>query len=182
MQVVDLEIPEVKKIIPKVFYDDRGFFLESYHAPQFLHWGIPTQFVQDNHSFSCRGTLRGMHFQNNPGQEKLIRVISGEIYDVVVDIRPRSPTFKKWIGIHLDGKSHHQVYIPKGFAHGFCVLSETAHVAYKVSHVYDPQTESGFLWSDPEIGIQWPIKSPLVSERDMKARLLKEIVLEEICL
>jgi dTDP-4-dehydrorhamnose 3,5-epimerase len=169
MIVENLSLSGLKLIKPRVFKDDRGFFLETYSQERYRESGIDVPFVQDNHSRSRRGTLRGLHFQTTPGQAKLIRVVSGEIFDVAVDIRSDSPTFGRWKGVHLDGQTQHQLYIPAGFAHGFCVLSEIADVLYKVSSVYDPKTESGFRWDDAEVGIRWPIENPLVSPRDADA-------------
>ena len=137
--------------------------------------GITANFVQDNHSLSARNTLRGMHFQRTPGQGKLVRVVRGTIFDVAVDIRPRSATFGQWTGIELDAEAHQQLWIPLGFAHGFCVLSEVAEVVYKVTSAYNPSTEESFAWNDSDIGIQWPIQSPIVSERDKVARSFAEI-------
>ncbi len=176
MEVQDLSLEGVKRIQLKVFFDDRGFFRETFRAPLYAKAGIPTEFAQDNHSFSKKGTIRGMHFQRHPGQAKLITVMEGEIFDVVVDICPASPTFGKWEGVHLSAKDGDQIFIPVGFAHGFCVLSETAHLCYKVSTVYDPVEEFGFRYDDPTVGIVWPIENPLVSERDLKSPFLEEVV------
>ena len=151
---------------PQVFRDDRGFFLEPYNAVRYKSCGIGVDFVQDNHSFSTRGVLRGLHFQTSPGQAKLLRCGRGCIWDVAVDIRPHSSTFGKWWGIELDSQSHRQLFIPVGFAHGFCVLSEEAEVLYKCSSVYDPTTETGIAGDDPEIGVAWPVSDPIVSARD----------------
>jgi dTDP-4-dehydrorhamnose 3,5-epimerase len=153
-------------IEPDVFGDERGFFLEPYNAPRYKAAGIDVDFVQDNHSSSTKNVLRGIHFQTKPGQAKLLRCGRGRIWDVAVDIRPRSPSFGKWWGIELDAKSHRQLFIPVGFAHGFCVLSEEAEVLYKCSNVYDPATESGIAWDDPQIAIAWPVSTPVVSSRD----------------
>lgn len=151
---------------PTVFPDDRGFFLESYNRGGFEAVGITCEFVQDNHSRSNRGILRGMHYQTQPGQAKLVRVSEGKIFDVAVDIRPESDTFGKWEGVELDSESHRQLFVPVGFAHGFCVLSEYADVLYKLSAPYDPTTEAGFRWDDAEIGIDWPVTEPVLSARD----------------
>lgn len=175
MEIINLRLDGLKLIKPKIFYDKRGFFLESYSQPLFERFGIESFYPQDNHSFSQKDTLRGMHFQTEPGQAKLVRVGMGSIYDVVVDIRKNSPTFGKWEAIILDGEKHHQLYIPIGFAHGFCVLSESAHVLYKVSSLFDPKTEKGFRWDDPQLNIQWPIHSPLVSERDQNCPLFSDM-------
>jgi dTDP-4-dehydrorhamnose 3,5-epimerase len=169
MIVEDLSLPGLKLVKPRIFEDDRGSFVETYREDRYREAGIDARFVQDNHSRSRRGTLRGLHFQTSPGQAKLLRVVSGEVFDVAVDIRPDSPTFGRWEGVRLDGREHHQVYLPVGFAHGFCVLSETADVLYKVSSFYDPSTESGFRWDDAEVAIRWPIDTPVVSPRDAKA-------------
>jgi dTDP-4-dehydrorhamnose 3,5-epimerase len=175
MESVDL-LREAKLIRSEVFFDERGYFLETYQKPLYQSLGIDCDFVQDNHSFSKKGTLRGMHFQHFPGQAKLIRVLCGEIFDVIVDIRPHSPTFRRWAGVHLKDEAHEQLFIPVGFAHGFCVLSETAHVCYKVSSVYDPDQERGFRYDDPEIGIKWPSLKVFLSQRDVKAPYFHEVI------
>lgn len=153
-------------IEPKLFRDDRGFFLEPYNAVRYKAAGIGVDFVQDNHSSSAKGVLRGLHFQTTPGQAKLLRCGRGCIWDVAVDIRPGSSTFGKWWGIELDSESHRQLFIPVGFAHGFCVLSDEAEVLYKCSNVYDPSTETGIAWDDPAIAVAWPVHDPVVSARD----------------
>ena len=153
-------------IEPKVFRDDRGFFLEPYNAPRYKSAGIDADFVQDNHSVSSYGVLRGLHFQTKPGQAKLLRCTRGKIWDVAVDIRADSKTFGKWWAVELDGESHRQLFIPVGFAHGFCVLSESAEVMYKCSSVYDATYESGIAWNDPEIAVSWPVANPIISARD----------------
>lgn len=165
-------LPGLVVVEPRVFRDDRGFFLEPYHAPRYKAGGITVDFVQDNHSFSTHGVLRGLHFQKSPGQAKLIRCARGRIWDVAVDIRPGSETFGKWWGLELDSESHRQLFIPVGFAHGFCVLSPEAEVMYKCSSIYDPATEAGIAWNDPQIGVQWPISEPVVSQRDIDAPTL----------
>jgi dTDP-4-dehydrorhamnose 3,5-epimerase len=138
--------------------------------------GIACEFVQDNQSFSKKGTIRGMHFQDNPGQAKLISVAQGTIYDVVVDISPSSPSFGKWVGVYLEAEKHQQLFVPVGFANGFCVLSENTHVIYKVSSIYDPKTEKGFRFDDPEIAICWPVKDPIISERDRTGPFFREVL------
>jgi len=169
-----LEGPVV--IEPTVNGDARGFFVETYRANVLAELGVRDAFVQDNHSRSRRGVLRGMHFQ--PGQAKLVRCARGAIVDVVVDIRPGSPSFGSWEAIELDDERGHQLYVPDGFAHGFCVTSELADVIYKVSTYYDPSIESGFRFDDPEVGIEWPARIELeVSERDREAPLLSELKL-----
>lgn len=166
MKIQNLKLTGAKLIFPTVFHDERGYFLESHQQIRYKDLGIDDPFVQDNHSCSKKGVVRGMHFQE--GQAKLVRVASGKIYDVIVDIRPDSPTFGKWEGVILDGAEHQQLYIPEGFAHGFCVLSDEAHVLYKISSYYNKESEQGFRFDDPEIGIDWPMKRPIVSERDQK--------------
>ena len=165
-------LPGLIVVEPRVFRDDRGFFLEPYHAPRYKAGGISVDFVQDNHSFSTHGVLRGLHFQKSPGQAKLIRCARGRIWDVAVDIREGSETFGKWWGLELDSESHRQLFIPAGFAHGFCVLSPEAEVMYKCSSIYDPVTEAGILWNDPEIAVAWPVENPVVSQRDIDAPTL----------
>ena len=163
-------------IRPKIFRDPRGFFVESYNRSVFAAAGITTEFVQDNHSRSSRGTLRGLHYQSTPGQAKLIRCTSGTIWDVVVDIRPKSPTFGNNFGMELRPEDTAMLFIPIGFAHGFVVLSETADVQYKCSSVYNAATESGIRWNDPELAVPWPLQGldPLLSERDQKAPTFAE--------
>lgn len=165
-------LPGLVVVEPRVFRDDRGFFLEPYHAPRYKDGGITVDFVQDNHSFSTHGVLRGLHFQKSPGQAKLIRCARGKIWDVAVDIREGSATFGKWWGMELDSETHRQLFIPAGFAHGFCVMSPEAEVMYKCSSVYDPVTEAGILWNDPAIAVEWPVANPVVSQRDIDAPTL----------
>ena len=175
MEVTNLRLQGLMLIQPKVFKDQRGFFLETFQQSVYEKLGMPSSFVQDNHSFSQKGCIRGMHFQSVPGQAKLIRVAVGKIYDVAVDLRPHSPTYGQWEAVILDDQSHHQFFIPVGFAHGFCVLSPEAHVLYKVSSPYDPKFEKGFRWNDPTVRIEWPIEHPIISERDQQAPFLHEI-------
>ena len=169
MEVIDLKLSGLKLIKPQVFGDARGFFLETYSAARYAAAGIDVVFVQDNHSRSVHGTLRGLHYQSQPGQAKLIRVIQGRIWDVVVDIRPGSPTFGQWHSTELDSDRKEQLFIPIGFAHGFCVLSDAAEVEYKVSTPYDPQTECSVNYADPELAVPWPISQPVLSARDQAA-------------
>ena len=175
MRFLPREIPEVILVEPTVHRDDRGFFLETYHQRKFSEGGITAAFVQDNHSYSVRGTLRGLHAQLKKPQGKLVRAVVGEIFDVAVDIRPDSPTFGKWVGEVLSGENLRQLWVPPGFAHGFCVVSETAHVLYKCTEIYDPQDEIVIAWNDPRIGIDWPVEKPLLSPRDLTAPKLTEI-------
>ena len=163
-------------IIPKVFTDDRGFFMETYKKNDFFDAGITTEFVQDNHSHSKKNVLRGLHFQREPyPQAKLVRCIRGKIYDVAVDLRESSPTFGKYVGVELSDENNFQLYIPRGFAHGFLVLSESADVLYKVDNIYSPENESGMIWNDPTVNINWPIKNPILSEKDKKWPTLSEL-------
>lgn len=175
MHVVDLSLPGLKLIQPRVFRDERGFFLEAFRSDRYRTAGIGCDFVQDNHSRSVQGTLRGLHFQSSPGQAKLLRVISGRIFDVVVDLRPESRTFGQWEGVYLDGEEHHQLFVPVGFAHGFCVVSPTADVLYKVSTPYDPSTECTLCWNDPDVGVAWPVLAPVLSLRDQSGESLAQI-------
>lgn len=168
MEVIDLKLSGLKLLKPRVFRDDRGFFFESYRKDAYRELGIDCEFVQDNHSRSVKGTLRGLHYQSSPGQAKLLRVATGRIFDVALDIRPESPTFGQWRGVQLDAEDHCQIFVPVGFAHGFCVLSDVCDVLYKVSNNYDPKTECTLKWDDPTIGIAWPVENPLLSARDLQ--------------
>lgn len=167
MKVENTDLPGALVVTPQVFGDDRGFFMETYNFAKTAELGIPEVFVQDNHSRSSQGVLRGMHFQHPQWQGKLVRVISGEVYDVAVDMRSDSDTFGKWFGIYLNDENNKQLYLPAGFAHGFCVTSEIADVAYKCTSDYQPNQDNGFAWNDPEVGIEWPIKNPILSKKDM---------------
>ncbi len=160
---------------PAVHGDDRGFFLETYRRDLLAEHGVEVEFVQHNHSRSVKGTLRGLHFQTEPGQAKLVRCARGEVFDVAVDLRRDSSTFGRWEGHVLDDELHRQLFVPAGFAHGFAVLSDVADVAYLCSSVYDPATESGIAWDDPDVAVEWPVAEPLVSERDRTAPTLAEI-------
>jgi dTDP-4-dehydrorhamnose 3,5-epimerase len=166
METEDLPLAGAKLLRPKVFRDSRGFFLESYSEPRYVAAGMPETWVQDNHSRSLKSTVRGLHYQSSPGQAKLLRVSYGRIFDVLLDIRPSSPTFGQWHGLYLDAEEHAQVYIPIGLAHGFCVTSDYAEVQYKVSSPYDGATECSIRWNDPELGIAWPVVEPILSARD----------------
>jgi dTDP-4-dehydrorhamnose 3,5-epimerase len=162
-------------IEPRIFGDDRGFFLETHHQQRYRECGVDRSFVQDNLSFSVKGTLRGLHFQIAKPQAKLVQALTGEIFDVAVDLRPDSTTFGNWFGIQLSEQNKYQLFIPEGFAHGFCVLSESAHFSYKCSDYYDPQDEGGILWSDQDLAIDWPIKNPLLSEKDRRFPVLADL-------
>jgi dTDP-4-dehydrorhamnose 3,5-epimerase len=175
VKFVPAGIPGVIIIEPDVHQDRRGFFLETYHAQKYRDGGITEPFVQDNHSRSAGGTLRGLHLQLRHTQGKLIRVIEGEIFDVAVDVRRGSPTFGKWVGVNLSAENFKQAYIPKGFAHGFAVVSEIAQVEYKCTDIYDPASEIGIAWDDPAIGITWPVSSPILSDRDRRHPRLADV-------
>ncbi|MCK4800295.1 dTDP-4-dehydrorhamnose 3,5-epimerase [Candidatus Parcubacteria bacterium] len=170
-----LSIPEVVLIEPRVFADKRGFFLENYKYSEFADFGIKDNFVQDNHSKSIKGVLRGLHYQKLPkAQAKLVRCISGEFFDVAIDIRKGSPTFGKWVGEILSAKNKKMLYVPIGFAHGFCVLSDYAEISYKSSDEYSPEHEGAICWNDQTINISWSIKDPVVSEKDAQNKSLNE--------
>jgi dTDP-4-dehydrorhamnose 3,5-epimerase len=166
MNVIRTELDGVVIIEPHVFGDDRGFFLETYSAGRYAAAGLPPQFVQDNHSRSAPGTLRGLHYQLRRPQGKLVRCVRGAIFDVAVDIRRGSPTFGNWIGVKLSEENKHQLYVPSGFAHGFCVPDDASEVEYKCTDFFDPDDEHGVIWNDPTINIAWPIRRPLLSEKD----------------
>jgi len=171
-----LNIPDIVLVQPKSFSDDRGFFFESFKESEFLSGGIDKKFVQDNFSHSIRGVIRGLHFQKTPkAQAKLVSVLKGEIFDAVVDIRKNSPTYGKWVSEILSENNHKLLYIPEGFAHGFCVLSEEADVLYKVSNEYSPEHEDGIIWNDPKLNIDWPISKPIVSSNDSKLPLFENL-------
>jgi dTDP-4-dehydrorhamnose 3,5-epimerase len=176
MRFTPREIPDVVRIEPDVHRDARGFFLETWHQGKYAEGGIPGPFVQDNHSRSRRGTLRGLHAQLQRPQGKLVRVVDGEVFDVAVDIRRGSPTFGKWVGDRLSGENLRQLWIPPGFAHGFCVLSETVHLEYKCTDFYDPADEIAIAWNDPGIGIVWPLQDPTLSKKDAAAPRLADVL------
>lgn len=176
MTVRETTLPGVLVVEPRVFGDARGFFLERYHAERYAEAGISAAFVQDNHSRSSRGTLRGLHFQRRHPQGKLVEAVRGRIWDVAVDLRPGSPTFGQWEGVTLTEDSHRQLWVPPGFAHGFCVLSDEADVLYKCTDVYRPDDESGVRWDDPDLGIEWPLdETPLLSAKDHALPLLADL-------
>ena len=175
MNVLETNLPGVLVFEPKVFGDERGFFMETFRADAWAAHGVATDFVQDNHSRSRRGTVRGIHFQISPGQGKLVRVARGRVWDVVVDLRRDSATFGQWEAVELDDERHLQLWIPVGFGHGFCVVSETADFVYKCTAYYDPATEAGIRFDDPDVGIEWPAIELLYSERDRSAPRLAEI-------
>lgn len=175
MQIEKTPIDGVRIVTPDIYRDRRGYFLETHQSRRYAQMGIDVDFVQDNLSWSVRGTLRGLHFQRKKPQAKLVSAVYGEIFDVAVDIRPGSSSFGKWVGVRLTAEEGRQVFIAEGFAHGFCVLSLRALVHYKCSDIYMPEDEGGILWSDEDIGIQWPVKNPLVSPKDRALPLLGQL-------
>ena len=176
MQVTPTAIADVLLVQPAVHRDTRGHFLETFHAERYALAGIPGPFVQDNLSFSQRGVLRGLHYQWPRPQGKLVHVLQGEVFDVAVDIRRDSPTFGRWVGVTLSAENHHQLWIPPGFAHGFCVTSDAAQVAYKCTDYYVPENEHSIRWNDADIGIAWPISTPVLSGKDAAAGSLQASV------
>lgn len=180
MKVRETDLPGVRIVEPAVFGDARGYFLEVFQAARYAAAGMPEVFPQDNLSCSQQGVLRGLHLQHPNGQGKLVSVLQGEVFDVAVDLRRGSPRFGRWVGVRLSGETKQQLFIPEGFAHGFCVLSATALFAYKCTALYDPASELSLRWSDPAIGITWPIAEPRLSQRDAAAPLLAEIPEERL--
>jgi dTDP-4-dehydrorhamnose 3,5-epimerase len=172
---LETELDGLVLLEPAVHGDERGFLVETFSTPAWRELGVEAEFVQDNHSRSHAGILRGLHFHTRPGQAKLVRCARGRIWDVAVDLRRGSPTYRRWEAHELDDELHRQLFVPAGFAHGFCVLSEIADVHYKLSSLYDPATEAGIAWDDPEIGVRWPIDDPQISGRDRDAPRLAEI-------
>lgn len=169
MNVIETKLPGVLIIEPKVFGDARGFFKETFHAGRYAGAGIPGRglsFVQDNHSRSAKGVLRGLHFQLKHPQGKLVSVTTGAVFDVAADVRPGSPTFGQWVGVELSAENHRQLWVPPGYAHGFCVLTDVADFQYKCTDLYHPEDEGGIVWDDPDLAIEWPAHKPLVSEKD----------------
>ncbi|HSX37629.1 MAG TPA: dTDP-4-dehydrorhamnose 3,5-epimerase [Chlamydiales bacterium] len=174
MEIFNLGLEGLKRVSPRLFYDIRGMFFESYQLPKYKEHGIDASFVQDNISHSKKGTIRGLHYQSDPGQAKLVSCLWGSVWDVAVDIRVGSSTFGKWEAVILDGKSQEQLFIPIGFAHGFCVLSDEALLQYKVSSIYHPETERSIRWDDPDLAISWPVLNPTLSDRDRQSPFFKE--------
>ncbi len=175
MNVYEATLPGVKIIEPQVFADTRGFFMEGWHQVRYEAYGLPARFVQDNVSWSRHGVLRGLHFQNPHSQGKLVYVLCGEVFDVVVDVRCGSPTFGRWEGIVLSAQNRRQLYIPEGFAHGFCVTSDSALLVYKCTDFYAPHAERGVRWDDGDLGIAWPVREPLLSPKDAAYPRLRDI-------
>lgn len=175
MQVREMELPGVCLLTPVRYEDERGYFMELWQQARYDKLGIPERFVQDNCSFSCRGVLRGLHFQNPAPQGKLVSVLQGTVFDVVVDLRREAPTFGQWEGVELSEENRRQLYIPEGFAHGFVATSEEALVHYKTTAYYAPEHDQSLRWDDPEIDIDWPVEEPILSEKDASAPLLSEL-------
>lgn len=177
MNIIETDLPGVLIVEPKVFGDTRGFFLETFHKQRYEAVGIPggqLEFVQDNHSRSAKGVLRGLHFQLENPQGKLVSAGTGAVYDVAADVNPDSPTYKTWVGVELSEENHRQLWIPPGYAHGFCVLSDVADFQYKCTALYHPESDAGVAWDDPELAIQWPVENPLLSEKDLLLPKLSE--------
>jgi len=180
MKVTQTELPGLLLFEPDVFGDSRGFFMEIWNRDRYAKAGLDADFVQDNLSFSRRGTLRGLHFQNPQAQGKFVYVLQGEVYDVAVDLRQSSPTFGRWMAVTLSAENKRQLYVPAGFAHGFCVTSDTALFAYKCTDLYNRETEGIVRWNDPDLAIPWPVQQPSLSEKDSRAPLLKDIPRERL--
>jgi dTDP-4-dehydrorhamnose 3,5-epimerase len=180
LKITPTDLPEVLLVEPDVHRDTRGFFVETWHAAKYAEAGLDVGFVQDNHSRSQRGTLRGLHAQLAKPQGKLIRVSVGEIFDVAVDIRHGSPNFGRYVGVVLSADNFRQLWIPEGFAHGFCVTSEIAEMQYKCTEVYDPTSELAISWDDPTIGVEWPLENPLLSDKDRAGRPLAECTRQDL--
>jgi dTDP-4-dehydrorhamnose 3,5-epimerase len=174
MNIRQTSLPGLVIVEPRIFRDERGAFAETFHATRYAQAGIGGPFVQDNFSRSRKGTLRGLHFQEPQAQGKLVQVLRGKVFDVAADIRRGSPTFGQWLGVELDGETQHQLWIPPGFAHGFCVLSDEAEFVYKCTALYAPEAERSIRWDDPDLGIAWPVTQPLLSPKDAAAPLLRD--------
>ena len=174
MNIIKTSLNDVIIIEPRIFKDSRGFLYESFSKQKYYDAGIQCDFVQDNHSYSEKGVLRGLHFQTDLPQAKLVRVIRGEVYDVAVDLRKASPNFGKWFGARLSEENSRQMFVPEGFAHGFCVLSDHAEFLYKCSNYYSPAGEGGILWNDPDLNIDWPLENPVLSDKDQRFPRLKD--------
>ena len=175
MKVEKTPLDGVLVLEPAVYRDDRGGFFEAWHRGRYAEAGLPSEFVQDNFSFSRRGVLRGLHFQHPQPQGKLVSVLDGEVYDVAVDVRAGSPTFARWVGVTLSGENRRQLWVPPGFAHGFCVTSETALVGYKCTDFYAPGSEGTLIWNDPRVSVAWPTSEPVMSAKDRAGRTLQEL-------
>ena len=180
MNVLETALPGVVVVEPALYGDARGFFMESWNQWRYQEVGLPANFVQDNLSYSTKGVLRGLHFQNPHPQGKLVSVLQGEVFDVAVDVRAGSPTFGEWVGVTLSADNRRQFYVPEGFAHGFVVTSEKALFTYKCTDYYHPEAEGGVLWNDPDIGIDWPVDKPVLSGKDRSTLPLREIAIERL--
>ncbi len=181
MNIIETPLPGVLVFEPRAYPDARGYFLETWNRDRYREVGLSGEFVQDNISYSSQGTLRGLHFQHPHGQGKLVQALTGEVFDVAVDIRPNAPTFGQWYGVVLRAESHNQMYIPAGFAHGFYVLSEMAHFSYKCTDFYAPEAEGGIAWDDPGIGISWPLRgTPNLSDKDTRYGSLSQYPVEKL--
>jgi len=180
VEVIETRLPGVLIIEPRAFGDTRGFFMETFSQEKYAEAGIKANFVQDNLSFSLRGVLRGLHYQNPNSQGKIVSVVQGEVFDVAVDIRIGSPHFGQWVGVNLSRENHRQLWIPPGFAHGFCVLSDTAYFTYKCTNIYTPSAEGGVMWNDPDIGVEWPIQDVVLSDKDKVYSRLKDVLVEKL--
>jgi dTDP-4-dehydrorhamnose 3,5-epimerase len=180
VEILKTEIDGVVMVVPDKFGDERGYFMETFHHRRYAGGGIDVGFCQDNLSFSRRGALRGLHYQLPHQQAKLVQVLAGEVYDVAVDIRRGSPTLGRWVGATLSAENHRQFFLPAGFAHGFCVLSDTALFVYKCSDYYAPEADRGILWSDPDLGIDWPIQNPVLSAKDAALPRLRDVPVERL--
>ncbi len=176
MKVIETALPDVLIIEPKVFGDARGFFIETFQVERYREIGITQPFVQDNHSRSPHGVLRGLHYQKTRPQGKLVRVSRGAVYDVAVDVDPKSPTFGRYVGVELSDDNHRQIWIPPGYAHGFCVLSALADFEYKCTDLYFPEDEGGVIWNDPDVAIPWPISAPRLSDKDTRNPTLRDLI------
>ncbi len=176
MKVIETALPGVLIIEPKVFGDSRGFFIETFQLERYREIGITQPFVQDNHSRSPHGVLRGLHYQKTRPQGKLVRVSRGAVYDVAVDVDPKSPTFGRYVGVELSDDNHRQIWIPPGYAHGFCVLSALADFEYKCTDLYFPEDEGGVIWNDPDVAIPWPISAPRLSDKDTRNPTLRDLI------
>jgi len=183
MKVIETDLPGVLIVEPRVFGDARGFFLETFHKQRYEEAGIPgegLEFVQDNHSRSRKGVLRGLHFQMENPQGKLVSAGTGTVFDVAADVNPDSPTYGRWVGVELTEDNHRQLWIPPGYAHGFCVLSDTADFQYKCTAPYHPRSDSGIVWDDPDLGITWPIGNPTLSDKDLQLPKLSDAKRERL--
>ena len=180
MVLIETGLPGVVVLEPRVFTDARGYFMETFHSQRYLQYGLPAQFVQQNLSFSTRGVLRGLHYQLGRPQGKLLMVVHGEIFDVAVDIRRNSPTFGQWTGAVLSSDNHRQIYIPEGFAHGFCTTGDEATVLYLCTDYYAPEEERGIRWNDPTMAIPWPVSNPVVSGKDAAHSFLSDVPIEHL--